>query len=69
MAPSSVLEARFVELIRDFGLPEPTRQHLPPWAVGEGIGRVDFAYTWAQVTGRASYVAENLRSALARSAA
>ena len=44
VAPSSLLEARFLELVRDHCLPEPSRQHLPPWAVVDGIGRVDFAY-------------------------
>lgn len=44
VAPSSLLEARFLELVRDYGLPEPSRQHLPPWAVVDGIGRVDFAF-------------------------
>ena len=44
VAPSTLLEARFLELVRDHCLPEPSRQHLPPWAVVDGIGRVDFAY-------------------------
>jgi hypothetical protein len=44
VAPSSTLEAGFVKLIDRFDLAQPTRQHLPPWAVADGIGRVDFAY-------------------------
>ncbi len=44
VAASSELEQRFIELVRAHGLPEPTRQHLPPWAIEDGIGRVDFAY-------------------------
>ena len=42
--PASTLEAAFLRLVHTFDLPEPQRQHLPPWAVHEGIGRVDFAY-------------------------
>ncbi len=38
------LEARFDRLIARFGLPRPDCQVLPPWAVQDGIGRVDFAY-------------------------
>ena len=49
VAPSSLLEARFLELVRDHGLPEPTRQHLPPWALSDGIGRVDFAYPYRRL--------------------
>ncbi len=44
VAPTTELEARLVGIVRDHDLPEPSRQHLPPWAVAEGIGRVDFAY-------------------------
>ncbi len=42
--PTTALEAAFLRLVRRFGLPEPLPQHLPPWAVHDGIGRVDFAY-------------------------
>lgn len=42
--PASTLEAAYLRLVRTHGLPEPQRQHLPPWAVHDGIGRVDFAY-------------------------
>ena len=43
VAPASELEARFLDLVRAAGLPEPVRQ----LDVGDGrrwIGRVDFAY-------------------------
>jgi len=43
VAPASELEARFVELVRVAGLPEPVRQ----LDAGDGdgwVGRVDFAY-------------------------
>jgi hypothetical protein len=42
--PASTLEAAFLRLVRMHDLPEPERQHLPPWAVHDGVGRVDFAY-------------------------
>jgi hypothetical protein len=41
---TSSLEAAYLRVVRKYGLPEPQRQHLPPWAVQDGIGRVDFAY-------------------------
>jgi hypothetical protein len=42
--PASTLEAVFLRLVRTYDLPEPQCQHLPPWAIHDGIGRVDFAY-------------------------
>ena len=43
VAPASELEARFLELIRARGLPEPIRQ-FDAGDSDEWIGRVDFAY-------------------------
>ena len=102
--PESELEARFVDLARTHGLPQPQQQV----DIGNGdswIGRVDFAYpskrviiecdgrmahtelldreadrerdrlfrasgwtvlrfTWADITGRPTFVAESIRAAL-----
>ncbi len=41
--PASVLERRLLKVLRDGGLPEPTRQFPLPWRT-EGEGRVDVAY-------------------------
>ena len=41
--PDSVLEQRLLALVREAGLPEPTRQFRPAWLVPTN-GRVDFAY-------------------------
>jgi len=43
VAPESELEARFVDLVRDFGLPEPRRQ-VDLGDADRWIGRVDFAW-------------------------
>jgi very-short-patch-repair endonuclease len=48
VAPESELEARFIDLVRSRGLPEPARQV----ELGDGdqwIGRVDFVYRSARV--------------------
>lgn len=41
--PESVLETRFLQLVRDAGLPQPVPQHEIR-AAGELVARVDFAY-------------------------
>ena len=41
--PTSVLEARLLELISSSGLPDPTSQFEAPWLANKN-GRVDFAY-------------------------
>jgi len=43
VAPASELEARFLELVSEAGLPEPVRQ-LDAGDANDWIGRVDFAY-------------------------
>lgn len=43
VAPASELEARFLDLVRAAGLPEPVRQ-FDAGHSGDWIGRVDFAY-------------------------
>jgi very-short-patch-repair endonuclease len=43
VAPASELEARFLELVRDAGLPEPARQ-VDVGDADAWIGRVDFIY-------------------------
>lgn len=48
VAPASELEARFLDLVRGAGLPEPVRQ-LDLGDADHWIGRVDFAYTHALV--------------------
>ena len=40
----SELEAWFVRLVSDAGLPSPIGQYRTPWASEGGVGRVDFAY-------------------------
>ncbi|MGH9189402.1 MAG: DUF559 domain-containing protein, partial [Acidimicrobiales bacterium] len=44
VAPASELEARFLDLVRSAGLPEPVRQ-VDLGDADQWIGRVDFAYT------------------------
>ena len=48
VAVESELEARFVELVRRAGLPEPRRQ-LQTGDASSWIGRVDFAYPEARL--------------------
>ena len=48
VAPESELEARFVELLNQHGLPQPTRQ-LNVGDVDAWIGRVDFVYRLQQI--------------------
>lgn len=43
VAPASELEARFIELVRSAGLPEPVRQ-FDAGDDNDWIGRIDFAY-------------------------
>src|SRR5438552_17375374 len=43
VAPATALEAEFRDLVRDFGLPEPVRQHSAGDAAA-WIGRLDVAY-------------------------
>lgn len=45
--PESPLETRFVQLARQFGLPEPVRQH--PITIGGRRMRLDYAYPGAMV--------------------
>lgn len=42
--PESELEAKFVELVARFGLPESVRQRRRPWGGAEEPGRADVAY-------------------------
>jgi very-short-patch-repair endonuclease len=42
-APESVLETRFLQLVRSAGLPEPVAQ-FQVWSGGRTIARLDFAY-------------------------
>lgn len=48
VAPESELEARFVDLVRAFGLPEPRRQ-VDLGNADHRIGRVDFVWTNARL--------------------